>query len=43
MNKRYLPSAAVALFVAALLVACHGIGSGTYTPAVSQEDSSLAS
>src|SRR5271166_2803508 len=35
VNNRHLSSAGVALFVAALLVACHGIGS--YTPTVSQE------
>jgi hypothetical protein len=37
MNTLYRPSATAALFVAAALVACHGVGDGGYTPSVSQE------
>jgi hypothetical protein len=37
MNTLYRPSAAAALFAVAALVACHGVGSGGYTPSASQE------
>jgi hypothetical protein len=41
MNNVYRPSAAVALFVTAALVACHGVGG--YNPPVSQEPSAESS
>ncbi len=37
MNTLYRPSATAVLFVAAALVACHGVGGGGYAPSVSQE------